>query len=203
MPAERTAPDTMPCPAKDCGGTMRRKGDWLYCDRDPRHWSSGPPSPRPVPDVIAAMREALEYYRTGPPGHRRMGNVHSRQAGTHRRRNPPPPALLDELERLRDAIRSVVTQEADDLCWLDVYTNLAKLVGIYFTPKLMADPEKFIANCRRFNKSLREGGKYTTADGWRPLIGLRMPIPAEVRQMVKENLKEAGYGIGEGTIHWE
>ncbi len=32
-----------------------------------------------------------------------------------------------EVQRLREAIRKVVTQRADDLCWRDVYTELAAL----------------------------------------------------------------------------
>lgn len=61
---------------------------------------------------------------------------------------------------LEDAIRKVVTQRADDLCWRDVYTELAKLVGVDFKPELICDSDKFIANCRAFDKSLREGGEY-------------------------------------------
>jgi len=61
---------------------------------------------------------------------------------------------------LENAIRKVVTQRADDLCWRDVYTDLAKLVGVEFCPALICDPEKFIANCRQFDASLRGGGKY-------------------------------------------
>lgn len=66
-------------------------------------------------------------------------------------------ARIDELE---NGIKRVVTQEGDDLCWRDIYTELAKLVGIKFVPQLMADPEKFAANCKAFDTSLRTGGKY-------------------------------------------
>ena len=62
-----------------------------------------------------------------------------------------------ELILLRNAIRSVVTQRADDLCWRDVYTDLAKLVEIKFTPELFAESDKFLANCKRFDASMRSG----------------------------------------------
>jgi hypothetical protein len=68
--------------------------------------------------------------------------------------------LRARVEELEDAIKGVVTQRADDLCWRDVYTEMAKLVGIDFTPELICDQEKFLANCKRFDESLRSGGKY-------------------------------------------
>ena len=68
--------------------------------------------------------------------------------------------LVIEVERLRAAIRNVVTQRADALCWRDAYTDLAGLVGIQFCPQLIADPEQFAANCKHFDTSLRTGGKY-------------------------------------------
>jgi len=61
---------------------------------------------------------------------------------------------------LESAIKKVVTQEGDDICWRDIYTDLAKLVGIEFCPKLIAEPEQMLANCCEFVRSLR-GGDYT------------------------------------------
>src|SRR5665213_1654583 len=79
----------------------------------------------------------------------------------------PKMEMYLENERLRarcaeleSAIKRVVTQEGDDLCWRDVYTELAGLVGIEFVPQLMVDPDKFAANCKAFDMSLRSGGKY-------------------------------------------
>lgn len=68
--------------------------------------------------------------------------------------------LEARIVELETAIRNVVTQAGDDICWRDVYTDLAKLVGIDFCPQLICDSEKFISNCRKFDASLREGGKY-------------------------------------------
>lgn len=68
--------------------------------------------------------------------------------------------LRARVAELEEAINGVVTQRADDLCWRDIYTELAKLVGIDFTPELICDQDKFLANCKRFDESLRSGGGY-------------------------------------------
>lgn len=70
-------------------------------------------------------------------------------------------ALRERVAQLEDAIRKVVTQGGDDLCWRDCYTELAQLVGIEFCPKLIEEPEKMLANCCQFIHSMRTGGKYT------------------------------------------
>ena len=67
-----------------------------------------------------------------------------------------------EIGRLRDleaAVRRVVTQRADAICWRDAYTDLARLVGVEFLPELICDREKMLANCRAFVDSLH-GGPY-------------------------------------------
>ena len=68
--------------------------------------------------------------------------------------------LGDRINTLEAAIEKVVTQEGDDLCWRDIYTELAGLIGIDFVPKLICDPDHMAANCKAFDKSLREGGEY-------------------------------------------
>lgn len=71
--------------------------------------------------------------------------------------------LVAEVKRLRlleDVVRRIVTQRADNLCWRDVYTELATLVGVEFCPDLIADPEHMLTNCCAFVHSLRTGGKY-------------------------------------------
>lgn len=68
--------------------------------------------------------------------------------------------LKAEIRKLREAIRSVVTQRCDNVCWRDAYTDLAKLVGIDYCPELIDDPEKMLANCCQFIHSLRTGGPY-------------------------------------------
>lgn len=62
-----------------------------------------------------------------------------------------------EIRRLRAAITKVVTQRGDDICWRDVYTELAALVGVDPTPHLINDKEKMLANCDRFCNSLMDG----------------------------------------------
>ena len=78
---------------------------------------------------------------------------------------PPAPPLplpdpLAELAAIKEDITYVVTQEFDDVCWLDGYTRLAKYVGIAFDPKVM-DEQSFVDhNCRAFHRSLVTGCKY-------------------------------------------
>ena len=70
----------------------------------------------------------------------------------------------DEYERLKTleaTVTKVVTQRGDDICWRDIYTELAKLVGIDFSPELICDKEKMLANCSKFVDSLYDGGTYT------------------------------------------
>lgn len=66
-----------------------------------------------------------------------------------------------EYQRLRDIERSVryaLMQEGDSICWRDLYSTLGKLLGLEnYLPKLMDDPEKMHANCRRFIESLYSG----------------------------------------------
>lgn len=83
--------------------------------------------------------------------------AHKQWEAQCQRFNAARPSRIEELEA---AITRVVTQRGDDLCWRDIYTELARLVGIEFCPQLMADPEQFAANCKRFDASLRDG-KYT------------------------------------------
>lgn len=66
------------------------------------------------------------------------------------------------VEELENAIRSVVTQKADDVCWMDAYTMLGKLVGIEVTPESLAllPTAKMLDNCGRFIDSLKRGCPY-------------------------------------------
>jgi hypothetical protein len=73
--------------------------------------------------------------------------------------------LIEEIEykrlkQLEAAVIKMVTLRGDDLCWRDIYTDLAKLVGIDFCPELMIDQDKMLANCKCFTDSLYNGGPY-------------------------------------------
>lgn len=74
---------------------------------------------------------------------------------------PGTTGSVARVKELEDAIRWVVTQPADDLCWMDVYTKLAALVGIPFDPKMLPRA-KMLANCERFVDSLLIGCPYST-----------------------------------------
>jgi hypothetical protein len=69
--------------------------------------------------------------------------------------------LMDRVAGLESAIRWVVTQQAGDLCWMDVYTKLAGLVGIPFDP-MMSPRDVMLANCERYVDSLLGGCPYAT-----------------------------------------
>lgn len=64
---------------------------------------------------------------------------------------------------LLEAVRYVVTQQEDDVCWLDAYIKLAGLVGVVLDPKLLPR-EKFLNNCSRFYDSLACGYPYKTGE---------------------------------------
>lgn len=63
----------------------------------------------------------------------------------------------DRLMRLDAAVRKMVTQEGDDLCWRDLYEDCAALVGVSFCPKLIENEDAQEANCKAFIRSLKSG----------------------------------------------
>jgi hypothetical protein len=63
------------------------------------------------------------------------------------------------LLRIREKVRAAVTARGDDLCWLDLYRDLAALVGVTFDPKLI-DPARMLDNCHQFVRSLLAGTAY-------------------------------------------
>ncbi len=67
----------------------------------------------------------------------------------------------ERVAQLEAAIIKVVTQQADDLCWMDVYTELAHLVGRSFDP-LLLPVEQMDKQCQRFVRSLHAGCPYQT-----------------------------------------
>lgn len=60
---------------------------------------------------------------------------------------------------LKEAVENVVSQDVDNICWLDVLKDLAKVVGKEFNP-LLLPKEKFLANCQRYANSLYENLPY-------------------------------------------
>lgn len=70
--------------------------------------------------------------------------------------------LMTEIERLRkleQVVKNVLVQNGDDVCWRDVYEEMAKLVGVEFKPKLLPK-HKFIVNCNHFYDCLMSGDHY-------------------------------------------
>ena len=72
--------------------------------------------------------------------------------------------MLDEIKEFRKEITYVVTQKADDVCWLDAYVKLGKLVGIEITVESLALLPKgvFLDNCEHYIDCLKKGEKYIT-----------------------------------------
>lgn len=109
-------------------------------------------------------------------------------------------------EELEGAIRNAVTQKGDDLCWLDVMRDLARLVGIEFNAELLPK-EVFLKNCERFHASLMDGDQYERklvliarghpeADGRSPKVGeqafiLKFPLEREWELELKIGAEEA------------
>lgn len=69
----------------------------------------------------------------------------------------------ERIEEFEDAARYIVTQQGDNLCWMDVYKRLAHLVDINFDPTLL-DDQTMERNCQTFIKSLRSGCPYHTGE---------------------------------------
>jgi hypothetical protein len=106
-------------------------------------------------------------------------------------------AAMARVRCLEDAIRAVVTPQGDDLCWADVYRELASLVGIDFDPYLLPT-DVFLGNCRRFVESLRSGRPYekdATADLLMAALARNGQLEAEaavLRTALETVLAEAG-----------
>ncbi len=84
---------------------------------------------------------------------------------------------------LWDAVVDTVTQQADDLCWLDVMQRLAGLVDVEFDPVLLPRAQ-MKAQCGRFIDSLYDGLPYD-ADRWTTAL--------RDYEEVKAKLREAGF----------
>lgn len=65
----------------------------------------------------------------------------------------------ERVQQLEAAIKDVLAQDMDHICWMDVYTKLAGLVGVKFDPALL--PRwLFLHNCQRFSDFIYEGVPY-------------------------------------------
>lgn len=63
--------------------------------------------------------------------------------------------LRSAYDKLEATITDVVSQEFDQLCWLDVYVKLGELIGKTFEPKLLST-EQFLNNCKHFEQCMRK-----------------------------------------------
>lgn len=68
---------------------------------------------------------------------------------------------MTDYDILKNKVIEVVSQKADDVCWLDSYKELASLVGVKFDPELLPR-ERFLSNCSYFYDCLAKGQPYST-----------------------------------------
>lgn len=94
--------------------------------------------------------------------------------------------LEKRLKLLEDAIKEVVSQRADKVCWMDTYVMLGNFVGIEVTPESLAllPTEIFLGNCQHFDSSLKTGCPYNK-DYATPYIE---KLEARVKELEKEIL---------------
>jgi len=77
---------------------------------------------------------------------------------------PFPPKRVTKEDELEEACRYTLAQEFDDICWLDFYTKIAKILGVEYDPKLLPR-DRFLGNCGRFYDSMASGRPYERDPG--------------------------------------
>ncbi len=100
--------------------------------------------------------------------------------------------LRQRVAELEGAINCVLSQRLDDICWMDVYTTLGKLVGHDFNPVLL-DRKDFKANCDRFTLHMYDGAPYardTLTEYMHTLHAV-----ADEHRRAKILLDKAGFGV--------
>jgi hypothetical protein len=93
--------------------------------------------------------------------------------------------LANHVDRMTDIVRGIVTQEYDDVCWLDVYRQLAVWAGEPFEPRVIPRG-KMLANCERFVDSLLSGCPYEKDTE---------TLVIEEHHRTKRLLRDAGFGV--------
>jgi hypothetical protein len=90
----------------------------------------------------------------------------------------------NEIERLRKlevVVVRVLTQQGDDHCWRDVYTEMAGLVGMEFLPVVLDKPT-MIRNCDHFVDCLLSGDHYVA-----PSVAETEKLRAQVAELKRES----------------
>jgi hypothetical protein len=123
---------------------------------------------------------------------------------------------LEELARLillRDAVKRILAQNVDQVCWRDTYTELADLVSVDWKPTLLPR-EAFIPNCERFCDSLLSGEHYVakfterlkwtmdepTKPGWYWEECISLDVPCKPRIIEVRNDYRSGRLTGHATV---
>jgi len=86
---------------------------------------------------------------------------------------------------LEEACRYALSQQADNICWMDLYTKIAKILGVEWKPTLLP-PEQLRANCDRFISSIYSGCPYDQGDVSRVV---------QEHHDAKQLLRDAGFGV--------
>ncbi len=105
--------------------------------------------------------------------------------------------LEDQIAAMKDAIRWVVTQQADDLCWMDAYVRLGKFVGVEITLEQlkMLPKGKMLTNCDHYITCLQNGIDYKAEGLAEENERLRKEL-AHYKQLVENAERSSDGGSG-------
>jgi hypothetical protein len=65
----------------------------------------------------------------------------------------------ERVKELETAIHNALDQSGDNICYLDIYRDLGKLVGREFNPVVLSE-EQHMDNCRRYHRCLVSAQPY-------------------------------------------
>lgn len=92
---------------------------------------------------------------------------------------------MTDYKALEDACRYALSQQADNICWMDLYTRIASVLGVEWSPTLLP-PEQLRANCNKFIESIYSGCVYDQG-----AVSRTIQEHHDARQL----LQAAGYGV--------
>lgn len=101
-------------------------------------------------------------------------------------------AALSRVKVLEAAINGVLDQSMDDICWMDVYVMLGRLVGREFDP-LKLPEHQFRRNCDRFTLDLYQKRPYSRDALTEYMHDLHVVV--EEHRQAKQLLDDSGYGV--------
>lgn len=118
---------------------------------------------------------------------------------------PTPKEMADRFKRLlkiEEILKTkVLNQKADDVCWRDVYLELAELCGVEYDPELLPR-EQFMRYCGVFYDSLATGCPYKTpAEATRPTAELALAVKLRDTPIGRIHRNAYSVTIGDCRFH--